>query len=103
MKAQRILIALLILVAVGLAFTQWRLQRAVHRLSAGASTSSPANNADMESAEAKLRRAEAQLNEAKAQLESAEAKVANANAQIAQLDNRLRQLEAVPRRPRIQE
>lgn len=102
MKARRILIALLILAAAGLTFNQWRLQRAVGRLSAGASTSSPADNSDMETAEAKLRRAEAQLNEAKAQLEIAEARAANANAQIAQLDNRLRQLEAGPRRPRLQ-
>ena len=99
MNAKRILIAALILAAAGLAFNQWRLQRAVGRLSAATPAGSPADNSAMENAESRLRQAEARLNEAKTQLEIADAKLANANAQLAQLERRVQQLEGGRLRP----
>lgn len=100
MNAKRILMGgLLVLAVAGILLNQWRLQRAVSRLNAAA-TSNRANNSVSEQADSateKLRQAEARHNEARTQLEIAEQKLANANAQLAALDNRVRQLESGPR------
>jgi hypothetical protein len=104
MNAKRILMAVLLLLLAGILLNQWRLQRAVARLSAAANANQT-NDPSLEQADRateKLRQAEGRYDDARTQLQIAEQKLATANAQLAQLDQRLRQLEGgAPRRPRL--
>jgi hypothetical protein len=98
MNAKRILItAMLVMVAAGICWNQWRLQQALTRLNVVLNSAGTANSVSADVA-GKLRQAESRYGEARTQLQIAEQKLANANVQIAQLDQRLRQLES--NRPR---
>lgn len=92
MNATRILIVALVVIAVGLAFNQWQIQRTLERLAMNTATRT--DDAGGLDTDAKLRGAERRFNEAQAKLESADTKLAAAYAQIAQLDQRVRQLES---------
>jgi hypothetical protein len=86
------LLLVLLVLTVGLAVNQWRLQRAVEPLLRGGTVSAvlPEKVGNVDGA---LNDAERRIAETKAELERTEARLAAANTQIAQLDQRLRQLE----------
>ena len=102
MNAKRILIVALLVLAAGITFNQWLLQKQMQQLRLKAIRPNHPEGDLFErpdDAAAKLRQAEAQT-----QLDVAEQRLAAAQAQLAQLDNRVRQLEsaAAARRTGVQ-
>ena len=94
MNLTRIVVAALLLITLGLAVNQWRLQRALEEAlrSHGAAPDTATERNGL--GKAPLDDADRRFDETKDQLASTEAKLAAANTQIAQLDQRLRQLES---------